>query len=219
MRGILKSSQADLLSFILEAIGGQHFDVIVLSTVREDDPQMQEALSKKCGRLVVVESGMKLPVDMEFGFPAKGLGADRLAAALAVAMLFPGKDCIKFDFGTALTVDFINKGKIFSGGNISLGMQSRFRALNTFTKRLPMVKPEGEIKDISYFVKMGSILKTDIDSKSVLIEATDLDEYLEIRPLISRSLLLLADASTICPSLRRRYSFLFLDNPKPVRHG
>lgn len=147
LRGILKSSQADLLSFILEVIGGQHFDVIVLSTVREDDPQMQEALSKKCGRLVVVESGMKLPVDMEFGFPAKGLGADRLAAALAVAMLFPGKDCIKFDFGTALTVDFINKGKIFSGGNISLGMQSRFRALNTFTKRLPMVKPEGEIKD------------------------------------------------------------------------
>lgn len=144
---IMKSSQADPLPFILKATEGQHFDVIVLSTVREDDPNMQQVLSKKCRKLVTVEPGMKLPIDLEYGFPAKGLGADRLAAALAVAMLFPGKDCIKFDFGTALTVDFIKEGKIFSGGSISLGMQSRFRALNTFTRRLPMIKPEGEIKD------------------------------------------------------------------------
>lgn len=143
---IKKNSQSDPLPFILEAIDGQYFDVIVLSTVREDDPHMQQVLSARCRKLVVVESGMELPIDMEYGFPAKGLGADRLAAALATAMLFPGKDCIKFDFGTALTVDFIKKGKIFSGGNISLGMQSRFRALNTFTRRLPMIKPEGEIK-------------------------------------------------------------------------
>lgn len=144
---IIKSSRTDLLSFILETVGEQCFDVIVLSTVREDDPNMQKVLAQKCRRLVVVESGMELPVDMEYGFPAKGLGADRLAAALATAMLFPGKDCIKFDFGTALTVDFIEGGKVFSGGNISLGMQSRFRALNTFTRRLPMIRPEGEIKD------------------------------------------------------------------------
>ena len=144
---IVRSSQKDTIAFLQEFIGERHFDVTVLSTVREDNPVMEEMLRQKCNRLVVVKSGMELPVDLQFGFPAKGLGADRLAAALAVTMLFPGKDCIKFDFGTALTVDFISKERIFEGGNISLGMQSRFRALNTFTKRLPLIKPEGEVLD------------------------------------------------------------------------
>ena len=144
---IVKSSQTDLLHFLLDLIGEKELDVIVLSTVREDDLVMQQILSEKCNRLVVVKTGMDLPVDFKLGYPGKGLGADRLAAALAVAMLFPEKDCIKFDFGTALTVDFISKGNIFEGGNISLGMQSRFRALNTFTKRLPLVEPDGEIED------------------------------------------------------------------------
>ncbi len=144
---ILKSSQTDVLSFILSAIEGKQIDVIVLSTVREEDLQMQQVLAAKCRKLVVVKPHMELPIDLHYGFPANSLGADRLAAALAVAMLFPGRDCIKFDFGTALTVDFISKGNIFEGGNISLGMQSRFRALNTFTRRLPLVKPEGKIED------------------------------------------------------------------------
>ena len=144
---IHRSAGEDVLSFILSLTGECKYNVIVLSTVREDDVAMQDALSKRCQRLVVVKSGMQLPVEFKYGFPAKGLGADRLAAALAVAMLFPGRDCIKFDFGTALTVDFITKDNVFAGGNISLGMQSRFRALNTFTKRLPLIRPEGELQD------------------------------------------------------------------------
>ena len=144
---IIRSSKIELTPFLLSLAESRNVDVIVLSTVREDDPLMQKALAEKCRKLVVVKKGIDLPIDFKYGFPANGLGADRLAAALAVAMLFPNKDCIKFDFGTALTVDFISKGNIFTGGNISLGMQSRFRALNTFTRRLPLVQPEGEIAD------------------------------------------------------------------------
>ena len=35
----------------------------------------------------------------------------------------------------------LNKKGVFLGGNISLGLTSRFRALNQFTKRLPFIKP------------------------------------------------------------------------------
>jgi type III pantothenate kinase len=90
---------------------------------------------------------MQLPEDFRFGFPAVTLGPDRLAGAFAVSRLFPGQDCIKFDFGTALTVDFINGEGVFEGGNISLGMTSRFRALNTFTKRLPLITPGEKVCD------------------------------------------------------------------------
>ena len=61
--------------------------------------------------------------------------------------MFPGEDCIKFDFGTALTTDFISSDGVFEGGNISLGLQSRCRALNTFTKRLPLISPGEGIND------------------------------------------------------------------------
>ena len=106
---IFRSSQLATLDFILSIIQTQYFDVIVLSTVREDDPKMESVLEKKCRKLVVLNTSVELPIDLKYSFPPIGLGADRLAGALAVAMLFPGKDIIKFDFGTALTVDFINK--------------------------------------------------------------------------------------------------------------
>lgn len=144
---ILRDPYNDVFKFIFSITEGRHFDVVVLSSVRKKDTSLEDILRKKCNRLVIVDSSIKLPVEFRYGFPAETLGADRLAAALAVSMMFPGKDCIKFDFGTALTVDFISGEKIFEGGNISLGMQSRFRALNEFTGRLPYLKPEGEIKD------------------------------------------------------------------------
>ena len=144
---IYRSADEDILQFILEIIGDSRLDVIVLSTVREDNMHMQQVLEGKCRKLVVMGSSMDLPPHFTIGFPSQGLGVDRLAAALAVSMMFPGEDCIKFDFGTALTTDFISSDGVFEGGNISLGLQSRCRALNTFTKRLPLISPGEGIND------------------------------------------------------------------------
>jgi len=44
------------------------------------------------------------------------------------------------DAGTALTFDFLSDN-IYKGGNISPGLAMRFRALNKFTDRLPLVSP------------------------------------------------------------------------------
>jgi type III pantothenate kinase len=137
LTGIYRSSQGeDIRSFIFSKLEGKQVDVIVFSNVREDDPELNAALEQKCRQFILLDSETELPVDLQYQFPAKGLGADRIAGALAVAMLFPGKNCIKFDFGTALTVDFVSDTGIFLGGNISLGLTSRFRALNQFTKRI-----------------------------------------------------------------------------------
>ncbi len=151
-QGVLKEcvrseGNADVNSFVLEQLQDKEIDVIVFSNVREDNPVLVAALEKKCRKLVVLDYQTELPLDLNYQFPAVGLGADRIAGALAVAMLHKGKDCIKFDFGTALTVDFINKEGTFTGGNISLGLSTRFKALNTFTKRLPLIKPVENIPD------------------------------------------------------------------------
>jgi len=76
----------------------------------------------------------------------KTLGKDRLAAAVGGAALFPGKDVLVVNAGTALTFDFVNRRGEYLGGAISPGMQMRFDALHTFTDRLPLVpyrEPEG----------------------------------------------------------------------------
>ena len=138
----------DVSSFILSSLGDKKPEVIVFSNVREDKPALVEELKKRCNKLVILDYRTELPLDLNYRFPAAGLGADRIAGALATTMMFPGRDCIKFDFGTALTVDFIDKNGTFLGGNISLGLTSRFRALNIFTKRLPLIKPEGDFPDI-----------------------------------------------------------------------
>lgn len=161
---IHRSAGRDIMSFVLSVTGGRDLDVIVLSTVREDDSDLQQLLGQMCRKLVVVKSGMDLPESFRLGFPSSTLGADRLAAAFAVSQLFKGRDCIKFDFGTALTVDFITAEGTFEGGNISLGLQTRFKALNTFTKRLPLIEnplePENFGTDTTQAITAGVILGT-----------------------------------------------------------
>ena len=141
---IFRSAQLDILRFILSVIGEHELNVIVLSNVREEDKEMERVLKGKCRKLIVLDTNTELPVKIPYDFPEEGLGADRLAGAIAAMTMFPGKDCIKFDFGTALTIDYITKDRVYLGGNISLGMQSRFRALYGFTKRLPLITPDPE---------------------------------------------------------------------------
>lgn len=142
------------LDFLLEEwctffkSGSVDIDVVVFSNVRDEMPEFEEKLRGICRKLVVVRDGIELPVDMKYGFMPVGLGADRLAGALAVSMMFPNDNCIKFDFGTALTVDFIDKGAYYAGGNISLGFKTRLKALNHFTKRLPLIEPDVDSPEI-----------------------------------------------------------------------
>ena len=68
------------------------------------------------------------------------LGADRLAAAVGAAWQRPGQDTLIVDVGTAIKCDLVQGGHTFRGGSIAPGLQLRFRALHTFTGRLPLVE-------------------------------------------------------------------------------
>jgi len=68
------------------------------------------------------------------------LGPDRLAAAVGGITLFPGKELLIIDAGTAITFDLIDSKNCFLGGNISPGLRTRFRALHEFTRHLPLIE-------------------------------------------------------------------------------
>ena len=69
---------------------------------------------------------------------------DRLAAAVGATTLYPGRDLLIVDMGTAITIDLV-EGGVYRGGNISPGMNMRFRALHDYTARLPLESATDEI--------------------------------------------------------------------------
>ncbi|MDF7812418.1 type III pantothenate kinase [Hymenobacter sp. YC55] len=80
-----------------------------------------------------------LPLQNAYATPHT-LGADRLAAAVGAAWCRPNQDTLIVDAGTAIKCDLVEGGHTFRGGSIAPGLQLRFRALHTFTGRLPLVE-------------------------------------------------------------------------------
>ncbi|MDR0940096.1 MAG: type III pantothenate kinase [Mediterranea sp.] len=83
-----------------------------------------------------------LPITNLYETPGT-LGMDRLAAAVGAYAHSPGHDILVVDAGTCVTYEFVDAQGQYHGGNISPGMQMRFKALNAYTGRLPMVEAEG----------------------------------------------------------------------------
>ncbi len=69
--------------------------------------------------------------------PVSDLGADRLCVLLG-ARLKHGYPIVAVDFGTAVTVNVIDRNGAFAGGCIFPGMAAALRALNTETAQLPL---------------------------------------------------------------------------------
>ena len=67
------------------------------------------------------------------------MGMDRLAAVIGAYDLKPNNDILIIDAGTAITFDILNSSGENLGGNISPGVEMRFKALHDYTSLLPLV--------------------------------------------------------------------------------
>ncbi len=85
-----------------------------------------------------------LPFGIPVGKP-ETVGTDRIAIAAAVVDLFPGKNNLAIALGTCITYNFINRNHQLIGGSISPGMGLRFKSLNEFTAKLPLVKGDWNV--------------------------------------------------------------------------
>ena len=131
-----------MLDFILSLVSKSKPDIMVLSSVRTFSPQSVEKLRNECGTLLVLEGKM---FD-EYDLPSH-ITPDRAASIIASRYLFKGRKCTVFDFGTTLTVDFIDAEGRYEGGNVSLGLRTRFKALNRYSRTIPLLSAPEEIKD------------------------------------------------------------------------
>ncbi len=88
-----------------------------------------------------------LPVENLYETPHT-LGYDRIAAAIGAYLQYPDRDLLVIDAGTCITYEFIDAAGRYHGGNISPGMQMRFKALHQFTGRLPLVDAQGRCPEV-----------------------------------------------------------------------
>ena len=129
-----------MLDFILSLTARSKPEIMVLSSVRHFTESNIKRLEKECDRFVIADKNLFSRYDVpEYITP------DRAASIIASRYLFKGKGCMIFDFGTTLSVDFLDPEGKYEGGNISPGSRTRFRSFNRYTKSLPLVDaPESE---------------------------------------------------------------------------
>ncbi len=86
-----------------------------------------------------ISGNLSLPINNQYK-TLNTLGDDRLAAAVGAYSLYPKNDIIVIDAGTCLTIDFLSAKGEYLGGRISPGIEMRYKSVNTFTDKLPLVK-------------------------------------------------------------------------------
>ncbi len=126
---------SDIGEFLMGLSG---VDSVIVSAVKDYSPDLKEYLTRNFR--VFVELNADTPLPVKNCYKTKDtLGNDRIAAAVGANYLYPKKNVLVVDAGTAITYDLIDENGHYIGGNISPGIEMRFKALNRFTGRLPLV--------------------------------------------------------------------------------
>ena len=131
-----------------ECIERYNVDKAVVASTRGGAEQICEKLRAKVAKVLHFTSQTEVPIAIEYA-SRQTLGTDRIAVAVGVVCEMGVDDALIVDMGSAITYDVV-EGGAFKGGNISLGVAMRFRALHEFTASLPLckaVEPTAEFGD------------------------------------------------------------------------
>ena len=119
-----------------------HPQQIMASSVSYSEEQLKAEFSGFTPEIYLLKSTTPVPMIKRYDTP-ETLGADRVAAAIGAKVLYPQNNCLVIDMGTCITYDLVDANDNFQGGIISPGVRMRFKAMNTFTMRLPLLEPNG----------------------------------------------------------------------------
>jgi type III pantothenate kinase len=101
---------------------------------------------------MIMRPGIKTGLKIDYKDP-KEVGSDRIADAMGAVKLFPDRNLIVIDFGTATTVCAITRERTFLGGNIMPGVRLAMETLEAKTAKLPSV----EIKPVRWVIGKTTI--------------------------------------------------------------
>jgi type III pantothenate kinase len=131
LRGVLRENGGDPASVA---------QVALCSVV----PEMIYSLRSCCRKYFgldpfILQAGVRTGLKIRYRNPVE-VGPDRIANAIAATHLYPNRNVIVIDFGTATTFDVVNANSEFLGGVILPGLRISMEALVRNTARLPTVE-------------------------------------------------------------------------------
>ena len=115
----------------------------IISTVVNYSREIIDYLSNLYNICIELDHATPIPLINKYRTPGT-LGFDRIAATVGAYTIYPNTNVLVIDAGTAITYDIVTSQGEFLGGNISPGLEIRFKALNKFTNRLPLLAPPDE---------------------------------------------------------------------------
>lgn len=87
----------------------------------------------------ILQAGVKTGLKIKYRNPVE-VGADRIANSIAATQLYPNKNLILVDLGTATTFCAVSKDKDYLGGSIVAGLRLSMESLEAKTSKLPSVE-------------------------------------------------------------------------------
>lgn len=107
-------------------------------------PDLVHSLTGACQKYFDIQPfllrpGTKTGLRIRYNNPLE-VGSDRIANAIAAGRLYPGRNALIIDFGTATTFTAVTADRDYLGGPILPGLRLSMEALESGTARLPVVE-------------------------------------------------------------------------------
>jgi type III pantothenate kinase len=144
----------DLISYL----NTKNIKNVVLADVTGQKSELLISKIKNRYPTLIVNNNTSIPIVNRYLSP-ESLGPDRLCAAVGAHSLFKNQPVLNIDTGTCIKYNFVNEANEFIGGSISPGLLMRYKALNAFTAKLPLLEP-----DFNYFKLLGQTTAESIHS-------------------------------------------------------
>lgn len=112
---------------------------VIISSVVNHSREIIDYLMNLFSTCIELNHNTPIPLNNRYQTPDT-LGYDRIAAAVGANTIYPDENVLVIDTGTAITYDIVTSEGAFIGGNISPGLEIRFRALHKHTNRLPLLE-------------------------------------------------------------------------------
>jgi type III pantothenate kinase len=122
--------------------------------------------------VIELDFNTKVPFVNKYSTP-KTLGVDRIALVSSAVSNYPNKNVLIIDAGSCITYDFVDNDGNYLGGAISPGLQMRYKALNVFTEKLPLLAPS------EIFLLVGSSTETSIHSGIINGVINEIDGFVK----------------------------------------
>jgi type III pantothenate kinase len=154
-------------------------------------PDLLYSLRAACQKYFAVEPlvlrpGTKTGLKIRYRDPRE-VGADRIADAVGAMTLFPGRNLLVADFGTATTICAITRDKEFLGGNIIPGVRLSMEALESKTAQLPSVEivpPDSAVGRSTVESIQAGLYWSSVGMVRELVERISNEVFVEDKPLV-----------------------------------